>query len=65
MSRGAWLLARLVQIVPTFLLIGIAVFVLARLLPGNAVVAMLGERGTDEAVARLTASLGLDKSIFA
>ena len=65
MSRGAWLLARLAQIVPTFLLIGIAVFVLARLLPGNAVVAMLGERGTDEAVARLTASLGLDKSIFA
>ncbi len=65
MSRGAWLLARLAQIVPTFLLIGIAVFVLARLLPGNAVMAMLGERGTDEAVARLTASLGLDKSIFA
>ncbi len=65
MSRGAWLLARLAQIVPTFLLIGIAVFVLARLLPGNAVMAMLGERGTDEMVARLTASLGLDKSIFA
>lgn len=65
MSRGAWLLARLAQIVPTFLLIGVAVFVLARLLPGNAVMAMLGERGTDEAVARLTANLGLDKSIFA
>ena len=65
MSRGAWLLARLAQIVPTFLLIGIAVFVRARLLPGNAVMAMLGERGTDEMVARLTASLGLDKSIFA
>jgi peptide/nickel transport system permease protein len=65
MSRGAWLIARLLQMVPTFLLIGLAVFVLARMLPGNAVMAMLGERGSDEAVARLTASLGLDKSIFA
>ncbi len=65
MSRGTWLISRLLQMLPTFLLIGIAVFVLARLLPGNAVEAMLGERGTDEAVARLTARLGLDKSIFA
>ena len=65
MSRGAWLISRLLQMVPTFLLIGLAVFVLARMLPGNAVMAMLGERGSDEAVARLTASLGLDKSIFA
>ncbi len=59
------MISRLLQMVPTFLLIGLAVFVLARMLPGNAVMAMLGERGSDEAVARLTASLGLDKSIFA
>jgi peptide/nickel transport system permease protein len=63
MNRGRWLAARLLQIVPTFLLIGLAVFVLARLLPGNAVQAMLGDRGTDEAVARLTHQLGLDQSI--
>ena len=63
MNRGGWLAARLLQIVPTFLLIGLAVFVLARLLPGNAVEAMLGDRGTDEAVARLTHQLGLDQSI--
>src|SRR5271169_4187115 len=63
MNRGRWLAARLLQIVPTFLLIGVAIFVLARLLPGNAVQAMLGDRGTDEAVARLTHQLGLDQSI--
>jgi peptide/nickel transport system permease protein len=63
MNRGTWLIARLLQIVPTFVLIGIAVFVRARLLPGNAVMAMLGDRGTDEAVARLTHQLGLDQSI--
>jgi peptide/nickel transport system permease protein len=64
MSRGAWLISRLLQIVPTFLLIGLAIFVLARLLPGNAVEAMLGERGSDAAVARLSHDLGLDQSIF-
>jgi peptide/nickel transport system permease protein len=63
MSRGSWLLSRLLQMVPTFLLIGLAVFVLARMLPGNAVMAMLGDRGSDEAVARMTKQLGLDQSI--
>ena len=63
MNRSGWLAARLLQIVPTFLLIGLAVFVLARLLPGNAVQAMLGDRGTDAAVERLTHQLGLDQSI--
>jgi peptide/nickel transport system permease protein len=64
MSRGAWLISRLLQIIPTFLLIGLAVFVLARLLPGDAISAMLGDRGTDEAVARLKHESGLDQSIF-
>jgi peptide/nickel transport system permease protein len=63
MGRSGWLAARLLQIVPTFLLIGLAVFVLARLLPGNAVEAMLGDRGTNAAVARMTHQLGLDQSI--
>jgi peptide/nickel transport system permease protein len=63
MNRAAWLAARLLQIIPTFLLIGVVVFVLARLLPGNVVEAMLGDRGTDEAVARLTHQMGLDRSI--
>ena len=63
MNRTTWLVSRVLQIVPTFLLIGLAVFVLARLLPGNIVEAMLGDRGTDEAVARMTRELGLDRSI--
>ncbi|MBU6498847.1 MAG: ABC transporter permease [Rhodospirillales bacterium] len=65
MSRGGWLLGRLVQIIPTFLLIGVAVFVLARLLPGDVVSAMLGDRGTDAAIANLKHQLGLDRSILA
>ncbi len=63
MNRGAWLLGRLAQIVPSFLAIGLAVFVLARLLPGDPVSAVLGDRASDATIARLTAQLGLDRSI--
>ncbi|MBS0318697.1 MAG: ABC transporter permease, partial [Proteobacteria bacterium] len=63
MSRGAWLCGRLLQIVPTFLMIGVAAFLLARALPGNAVLAMLGDRASDATIARLSQQLGLDRSI--
>lgn len=64
MNRGTWLLGRLAQIVPSFLLIGVVVFVLARLLPGDPVSAVLGDRASDATIARLTAQLGLDRSIL-
>jgi peptide/nickel transport system permease protein len=51
--------------IPTLLLIGVVVFVIARLLPGDSVSAMLGDRASDEAIQRLTRQLGLDQSIFA
>jgi peptide/nickel transport system permease protein len=63
LNRGAWLLGRLAQIVPSFLAIGVAVFVLARLLPGDPVSAMLGDHASDATIAKLTAQLGLDRSI--
>jgi peptide/nickel transport system permease protein len=54
---------RLIQIVPTFFLIMVVVFVLVRLLPGDPTSAILGERATDEAVRRINAQLGLDRPI--
>lgn len=65
MSRAGLIAARLLQIVPTFLAIGLVVFVLARLLPGDPVSAMLGDRATDEAVTRLHQQMGLDQSLWA
>jgi len=53
-----------VQIVPTFLLIGVVVFVIARLLPGDPISAMLGDKATDEAVTRLQQQLGLDRPLW-
>jgi peptide/nickel transport system permease protein len=61
--RGGWLAARLLQIIPTLVMIALITFVLARLMPGDVVLAMLGDRGSDEAIARLTHQLGLDRNI--
>ena len=58
-----YVVVRLVQIVPTFFLIMVVIFVLARLLPGDPTSAILGIRATDEAVNRINAELGLDRSI--
>ncbi len=65
MSRGSWLVGRLLQIIPTFLMIGVATFFLARALPGNVVSAMLGDRASDATIARLSHQLGLDRSLAA
>jgi peptide/nickel transport system permease protein len=63
MNRGTWLAGRLLQIIPTFVMIGVAAFFLARALPGSVVSAMLGDRATDATIARLTHQLGLDRSV--
>ena len=65
MYRAIYVATRLLQMIPTLFLIGVAVFIIARLLPGDSVSAMLGDRATEEAVQRLTRQLGLDQSIFA
>ncbi|MBV9812980.1 MAG: ABC transporter permease, partial [Acetobacteraceae bacterium] len=62
MTAG-YLLRRLAQIVPTFLLIMVVVFCAVRLLPGDPVSALLGDHASDEAIRRLTAQMGLDRSI--
>lgn len=64
MSKAGIVLARVLQIVPTFLLIGVVVFVIARLLPGDPISAMLGDKATDEAVARLQQQLGFDRPLW-
>jgi peptide/nickel transport system permease protein len=55
---------RLLQMIPTFVLIGVVVFVLIRLLPGNPAAALLGVHATPEALARIDAQLGFDRPIW-
>lgn len=63
MNRVSYIAGRLAQIVPTLLAIGVIVFLLTRLLPGGPIAALLGDKASDEAVARITAQYGFDQSI--
>jgi peptide/nickel transport system permease protein len=58
-----YLLSRLLQLVPTLVLITVAAFVLVRLLPGDPTAAFLGERANDADIARINAQLGIDRPI--
>jgi glutathione transport system permease protein len=54
---------RLLLAIPTLFAMLTAVFVLARLVPGDAAVAMLGDRASAATLAALRAQLGLDQPI--
>jgi peptide/nickel transport system permease protein len=54
---------RLLNAVPTLLLVSAMVFALVRLAPGDPAALMLGDAATPEAVARLRADWGLDRPI--
>ena len=58
-----FILRRLLYAIPVLIGILIVVFVLARLIPGDPCTAILGEKATPEACARLNQELGLDKPI--
>lgn len=55
---------RLVQMLPTMILLTVLVFLLVHLLPGDPALALLGNRATEANIAELRARLGLDRSIF-
>jgi peptide/nickel transport system permease protein len=55
---------RLAQTIPTIILIGIIVFALTRFLPGGPIAALLGDKATEEAIARVTAQYGLDQPVI-
>lgn len=63
MNRWQYALTRILQMIPTLLVIMIVVFAMVRLLPGDPAVAILGDRVTDQAVARVHKELGLDKPL--
>ncbi len=64
MNRWNYVFVRLLQIIPTFFVIMFIVFLMIRLLPGDPASAILGDRATEEAVARINAQMGLDKPIL-
>jgi peptide/nickel transport system permease protein len=57
-------LRRLLLLVPILLGLSIALFAWLRALPGGPATALLGERGTPESRAQLTAAYGLDQPVY-
>ncbi len=59
-----FVLRRLLQVIPTLLLLSLLVFAWLRSLPGGPASAFLGDRATPERIAELNRVLGLDQPIF-
>mgnify|MGYP001079305411 CR=1 FL=1 len=64
MSRGRYILRRLVQMIPVLIGVTIIVFLMVHLIPGDPASAMLGDQATDVSVARVHKELGLDKPLY-
>ena len=61
---SAFILRRLIGLIPVLLGMSLLVFTLVRLIPGDPAILMLGERATPAAIERLQAQLNLDKPLF-
>ena len=59
-----YILRRLIQIVPTVLMITLVVFIMMRSVPGDPVVAMLGDAYTEEDAIKARQTYGLDKPVL-
>jgi peptide/nickel transport system permease protein len=62
--KTTYIAGRLVQIVPTLLSISVIVFLLVHILPGGPIAALLGDKASDEAIARITSQYGLDQPLW-
>lgn len=60
-----YILRRLLLAIPTLLAVVTIIFVLVRVIPGDPVVAALGDQASQQAIDKARADLGLDKSLFA
>src|SRR5205814_8208475 len=59
-----YILKRLVEIVPTILMITFVVFVMMRSIPGDPVVALLGDAYTEDDAVKVRKEYGLDKPVL-
>ena len=64
MSRGTYILRRLMQMVPVLLGITLIVFLLIQLIPGDPASIMLGVHARPESIQALNKELGLDKPLW-
>ena len=59
-----YLFKRVLTVIPVLLGVSILVFGFVRMIPGDPALVMLGERATDENVARVREQLGLNQPVY-
>ena len=64
MGQRAQILQRVLQMIPTIIVLVLLVFLMIRLIPGDPAVTMLGVNATPERVKELHQHLGLDKPLI-
>jgi len=62
---SGFVLKRILTFIPTFIGVSIITFMFIRILPGDPIIVMAGERGmTDERYAALMTQFGYDRSVL-
>jgi peptide/nickel transport system permease protein len=60
---GAYILRRLIMLIPVMLIVGVVVFMLIHITPGDPAAVMLGDRATGEQIDQLRESMGLNEPL--
>lgn len=63
MGRTAYVLNRLIQMIPTLVVLAVLVFLMIRAIPGDPAVTLLGVQATPDKVAQMREHLGLNKPL--
>lgn len=61
---GQYIIRRLLALIPVLLGVSILVFSLIRMIPGDPVTVMLGERARPEDIARVREEMGFNRPIY-
>jgi ABC-type dipeptide/oligopeptide/nickel transport system permease component len=61
---GRYFLRRLLELLPTLLMISLLVFLMVRLIPGDVALLIAGENAQPEVVERIRVNLGLDRPVY-
>jgi peptide/nickel transport system permease protein len=60
---GVYIIRRLIMLIPVMLIVGIVVFMLIHITPGDPAAVMLGDRATGEQIEQLRESMGLNEPL--
>lgn len=64
MEELTYIIKRILQMIPVLLIITLVIFFGMRLIPGDPVLLLVGNRASDDAIATMRAKMGLDEPLF-